>query len=98
MDDITWLAEYDNINEVVQTLERCAAASLRWADSHAVCFKTTRTEATPFSRRRKHWRARGEKTIHVGDQMVRSARDATRWPGVWLDSAPTHRKRCVSRT
>lgn len=40
VDDVTWLAEGDNISEVVHRLERCAAASLRWAGDNAVRFET----------------------------------------------------------
>lgn len=50
------------------------------------------------SRRIKHRQARTEDAIRVGDQ---AAKDATRWLGMWLDSALTsreNRSRCTSRT
>lgn len=60
-----------NINEVVQRLEQCAAASFRWADGNAARFEASNIEAVLFSGRRKHWQERGEKTVRVDDQTVR---------------------------
>ena len=59
VDDITWLVEGTDLNDVVSKLERCGAASLQWADSNAVHFETSKTEATLFSKRRKHHRCDG---------------------------------------
>ena len=36
------------MDEVVEKLERCAEASLRWADSNAVRFEESKTEAILF--------------------------------------------------
>ena len=33
VDDVTWIAEGANVDEVVEKLERCAQASLEWADN-----------------------------------------------------------------
>ena len=83
-DDVTWLVEGRDVGEVVAKLERCATASLRWADNNAVRFETSKTEATFFSGRKKHHRCQAP--IRVGDQTVRFAPEATRWLGIWLDS------------
>lgn len=69
--------------------------SLEWAGSNAVTFETSKTEAILFSSKRKHYRAKAEKRIRVGAQAARFARDATRWLGVWLDSALTLREGLV---
>ena len=71
------MAEGSNISEVVQRLEKCAAASLGWARDNAVRFKTSKIESVLFSRRRKHWQEKAEKAIRVGDQVVHFARNAT---------------------
>ena len=101
VDDVTWLVEGNNIDDVVTGLEQCAAATLRWADSNAVRFEMSKTEAMLLSRRKKHWQAKGEKVIHVGEgHSVRFNREATRWLGIWLDSALTlreNRQRCLGR-
>ena len=65
-------------------LERCAAASLQWADNSAVRFETSETEAILFSKRRKHHRY--DRAIQLEGQSVRFAPAATRWLGIWLDS------------
>ena len=90
MDDVTWVAEGRNTNEVVQCIERCATASLRWVEDDAVRFETSKTEAMLFSRKRKHWQPKAEKPIRVGDQTVFFARDPTRWLGIRLGSASTY--------
>ena len=72
------------MGEVVQRLERCAAASLAWAEDNAVRFETSKTEAILFSRKKAHHLCRAP--IRVGDQIVRFVPEATRWLGIWLDS------------
>ena len=91
VDDITWFYEGNTIEEVTQGLERAAAESLRWAESNAVRFETAKTEAILLSRRRGHGRTRTCRAIRVGDQEIHFARKATRWLGVWIDSALTLR-------
>ena len=54
VDDVAWIVEGTDIDDVSNKLERCAAASLRWADDNAVSFEASRTEAILFSKRRKH--------------------------------------------
>ena len=54
--------------------------SPQWAESNAVRFKTTNTEAILLSRKRK--RRQGDRAVRVGDQQVRFAREATRWLGI----------------
>ena len=63
VDDVTWLVEGRDVGEVVQRLERCAAASLEWAEGNAVRFETSKTEAILFSRRKAHKRCQAS---HVG--------------------------------
>ena len=85
--------------DVVAKLEGCARASLRWVESNAVRFETAKTEAILFSRKRKHRRC--QRGIRVGDQTVQFAPDATRWLGIWLDSALTlqeNRRRRFGKT
>ena len=84
VDDVTWLVEGRDVGEVVQGLERCATASLAWADGNAVRFEISKTEAILFFRRKTHHRCRT--SIRVEDQIVRFAPEATRWLGIWLDS------------
>ena len=87
VDDVTWIAEGVDLDDVVRKLESCARASLQWAENNAVRFKTPNTEAILFSRKRKH---RGhERGIRVGDRTVCFASEATRRLGIWLDSSLT---------
>ena len=64
VDDVTWLVEGPDLSDVVNKLQRCAAASLQWADSNAVCFEASKAEAILFSRKRNHRRC--ERGIRVG--------------------------------
>ena len=47
-----------DLDDVIRKLERCAEASLRWADSDAVRLETTKTEAILFSRGGGAWALR----------------------------------------
>ena len=87
VDDMTWLVEGAELNDVVNKLERCMAASLQWANNNAVRFETSKTEAILFSKRRKHHRNRCDRTIRVGGQSVSFAPAATWWLGILLDSS-----------
>ena len=92
MDDVTWFVEGTSIKEVTRGLEDYAAESLRWAERSAVRFETAKTETVLLSRRRGHGRRRECRPIRAGDQEVHFAKEATRWLGVWLDSALTLRE------
>ena len=48
MDDVTWVVEETDVDDVVSKLERCAWASLERADSNAVNFEESKTEAIVF--------------------------------------------------
>ena len=53
VDDVAWLAEGDEANEVSVILEKAAAAAQEWAVANAVAFDAQKTEAILLSRRRK---------------------------------------------
>ena len=73
------------MDDVLEKLERCAAASLQMAGDNAVRFEESKTEAILSSRRRKQKRRQRE--IRVGaSHGVRFSPEATRWLGFWLDS------------
>lgn len=84
VDDVTWLAEGRDVAEVVDRLERYAAASLAWADNNAVQFEALKAEAVLFSRKR------GNRHVTMGTRVrghtVHFNNEATRWLGIWLDS------------
>ena len=79
---VTWFFEGGSVEEVTRGLEERAAESLRWAESSAVRFETSKAEAILLSRRRGHGRGRACRAIQVGDQEVQFSREATRQLGV----------------
>ena len=86
VDNVTWVVEGTDLDDVVGKLERCAAASLEWAGDNAVRFEESKTEAILFSKRRKHKRCRRE--IRVGaSHRLRFNPESTRWLGIWLDAS-----------
>ena len=87
LDDVGWAVEGTDLDDVISKLERCSAASLRWASNNAVSFETPKAEAIHFSRRGRHRQC--QRGARAGDQTVCFAREATRWLGIWLDSALT---------
>ena len=48
VDDVTWVVEGHNVDEVANKLDRSTQASLGWAQDNAVRFKTAKTEAILF--------------------------------------------------
>ena len=100
MDDVTWVVEGTDVDDVVNKLERCARASLDWADNNAVRSEETKTEAILFSNKRKHRQCRWE--VRVGStHRVRFASEATRWLGIWLDGSlnlEENRRRRLGKT
>ena len=92
VDDVTWIAEGYDLDDVTRKLERCAAASLEWGERNlnAVRFETAKTEAILFSRRRRHRRT--HRGVRVGEHTYRYSPEETRWLGIILDSALTLRK------
>ena len=85
VDDLTWAVEGSNV-DVVSKLQRCAQASLEWADNNAVRFEETKTDAILFSNRRKHRQCRRQ--VRVGSTLrVGFASEATRCLGLWLDTS-----------
>ena len=65
VDDVTWVVEGTDLDDVVEKLERCATANLEWAGKNAVRFEESKTKAILFSKRRKHKRCR--RVNRVGD-------------------------------
>ena len=100
VDDVTWVVEGTDVDDVVSKLERCARASLEWADNNAVRFEESKTETILFSNRRKHRQCRRE--FRVGStHRVRFAGEATRWLGMRLDASlclEENRRRRIGKT
>ena len=76
VDDVTWFVEGTSIEEVTVGLESCAAESHIWAESNAVKFETSKTEAILLSRSRSHEKTRTCRTIQVGEQNIPFAKEA----------------------
>ena len=100
VDDVTWLAEGTNLNDVVDKLERCAEASLQWADHNAVRFETSKTEAVLFSKKRKtpplqHWQrhpgGQPDRPLRVGDHTLA-------WDLAGLHALAESRRRRIGKT
>ena len=91
MDDVTWFVEGSSIREVREQLEWCMEESLRWAESNAVRFEVSKKEAILLSRKRGLVQDLVAEPVRVGDLFFPFASEATRWLGVWLDSALTLR-------
>ena len=90
VDDVTWVAEGYDLDDVMRKLERCAAVSLEWGERNAVRFETAKTEAILFSRKRRHRRT--QRGVQVGERTYRYSPEETRWLGIFLDSALTLRE------
>ena len=97
VDDVTWFVTGPNIKTIREGLEARARESILWGKQNAVRFEDTKTEALILSKKRG---LRQEGGVQVGERTVPFAREATRWLGVWMDSALNlreSRRRVLSR-
>jgi hypothetical protein len=103
VNDLGWVATVKDVNQVVETLEACAAESIEWANRRDLQFDTARTEAALFTRRRSHKMHLLPKLtskIKLGNSFVRFNNEATRWLGVWIDAHLTfkeHHLQCTKK-
>ena len=100
VDDVTWVVEGTDVDDIFEKLERCAAASLEGAGDNAVRFEESKTEAFLFSKRRRHKQCRWE--IRVGaSHRVRVNLESTQWLGICLDASlnlAENRRRRMGKT
>ena len=90
---------FNSFLALYQLLERCAAASLQWADNNTVHFETSKTGAILFSG--GVGRHRCDRTIRVEGQLVKLTPAAITWLEIWLDSTLSlaeNRKRRIAKT
>jgi ribonuclease HI len=90
VDDIAWWTSAKDAAGVRQHLTEAAAYALEWAHDNAVTFDTEKTEAIWLSRKRKIWQI--DHSVQVGSAMVNFNKSATKWLGMWIDSALTFRQ------
>jgi len=87
VDDLGWVATGKDVNQVVERLEACAARSIKWASRWDLQFDTAKTEAALFTRNtgdKKHLRPKLTAEITVGNDFVRSNKEATWWRANWM--------------
>ena len=54
VDDLGWVATGKDMNQVVESVEACAAESIEWASRRDLQFNTAKTEAALITHRRGH--------------------------------------------
>jgi len=103
IDDLGWVATGSDVNQVVTTLERCAAKSIDWANRQGLQMNTAKTEAVLFTCRQGHkndlWPKLTAK-IKVGNKFIPFNKQASRCLGIWTDAHLTfkeHRNRCMTK-
>jgi hypothetical protein len=84
VDEISWLATGKDVIEITKLLEACGKAAKTLAAKNAVEFDMIKTEPVIFTKKKK----RADMAIDLGDGIrVQYNKGATRWLGLWLDSA-----------
>jgi hypothetical protein len=84
VDDVTWVVDGDNAEEVTRKLTHCASACLSWVASNAVCFEADKTNAILFSKRRAN-QVPPDLAVQVDSHHVTYNPNAIWWLGYWLD-------------
>ena len=85
VDDVAWLAEGKDENNLSATLEAAVSAAQQWAKRTRARSTRRRYIETILLSRRTTTVAQ-ERGIQVGEQLFHFNKQATRWLGVWMDS------------
>jgi len=99
--DLGWVATGSSVNQVITTLEWCAANSVEWECWQGLQIDTAKTEAVLFTCRRGHKKHHWPKLtvkIKVGNWFIQFNNQATRWLGITMDAHLTfkeHHNRCM---
>ena len=103
VDDLGWVATGEDVNEVVDKLDACAAERIEWASRRDLQFDTANTAAALLTRRggyKKHLQLQLTAKINVGNGFVRFNKETTRLLGVLMDAHLTfkeHHNSCMKR-
>ena len=86
--DLGWVATGSNVNQVVRSLERCAARNIEWASTLRLQFDTPKMEVTPCTCRQgngKHIRPKLTTTIIVGNRFILIDTQAPHLLVIWME-------------
>jgi len=103
VDDVGWVAMWNDVNQVSRNLEACARVTIDWTERWELEFDTAKTKVALFTCRRchkKHLHPKLTVKIRVGNGFVRFNREVTRWLGVWMDTHLTFKEyhnRCIKK-
>jgi len=88
VNDLGWVEMGRNVNQVVRTVERCAAKSIECASRRGLQFETAKTEAAVFTCRqgqKKHLPLKWTAKIMVGNGFIWFNKQVTRCLSIWMD-------------
>jgi len=80
VENLGWVATRNDVDQVVEKLETCAAQIIEWPSRRNLLFDTTKTEAALFTCRRgqkTHLRPKLTAKIKVGNGFARFNKEAT---------------------
>ena len=91
MDDLSFLASGNSIQEVATTLEKTGETVIKLGLPNAVTYDIAKTEAILFSptRSKKVNKETSEILLTIGEEEIKFNNQAIRWLGIWLDSGLT---------
>jgi hypothetical protein len=97
VDDIGLVIECSEVEEGARQLERIATDAIQWGSDNKVEFEVSKTEVLVFSRGRKVLQVAKEAAVRIGGQTFTIKREATKWPGFWLDPKLSFKTRFETR-
>ena len=91
-DDCRFLVEAPTVRELTEHIERAGITAIEWGQQNCLVFDHAKTETVAFTKRRKIRSHIHQASAKIKDVTIKFNKEATRWLGVWLDSALNFRE------
>ncbi|KAI0999672.1 hypothetical protein K3495_g8523 [Podosphaera aphanis] len=91
-DDCGFLVEASTVRELTERIERAEIMAIEWGQENCLDFDHAKTEAVVFTKRRKIRSHIQQASAKIKDVTIKFNKEATRWLGLWLDSALSFRE------
>lgn len=92
VDNCGFLVKASTVKELTERIEKVGIMAIEWGQDNCLDFDHAKTEAVAFTKRRKIRSHIQQASAKIKDVTIKFNKEATRWLGVWLDSALSFRE------
>ena len=86
-DDCGFLVEAPNVKDLAKLVEETGNKAIEWGEDKGLQFDNAKTEVLALTRRRKQMPQISQMEMVIKSHTIKFNKEATRWLGIWLDSA-----------